>query len=285
MKMKYKIGNFTIEIKSQTQFENVPPYSLFVCETDSVDYRVSVIFTSDFPVINEDQCYTTQDRICFTKQNELHCAYKSRDNKSKYYAYRRFDGENIYLLIDDRYKDLLRADVIFSLIGIEELAIHSGGCVLHSSFIEKNGSALLFTGPCSIGKSTQANLWRDYANATIINGDKTFIFEENGVMFASGIPFSGSSKDCKNLKYPLKAIICLDKSQNNSATKLIGNKSFYKIFKNCYPVPYSRNLTSMLFDFVQKLSQNVNVYEYACLADKSAVRYLERTLCLILQNR
>ena len=82
---------------------------------------------------------------------------------------------------------MLRADVVFSLIGIEELVAESNGCVLHSSFVAKDDKAILSTGPCSIGKSTQAGLWKKYADALIINGDKTLIFEKDGELFASGI--------------------------------------------------------------------------------------------------
>jgi len=179
---------------------------------------------------------------------------------------------------------MLRADVIFSLIGIEELVAESNGCVLHSSFIEKNGGAVLFTGPCSIGKSTQANLWRKYADAVVVNGDKTLIFEKDGVFYAAGMPFSGSSKDCLNRVLPLKAVISLGQADCNTAHRLAPTESFYKLYKNCYPVPYSRDLTGRLIDFAQRLSQSVPVYEYACLADESAVRYLERELCPILQS-
>ena len=153
--------------------------------------------------------------------------------------------------------------------------------MLHSSFIEKDGEAILFTGPCSIGKSTQADLWKEYADATIVNGDKTLIFEKDGVVFASGMPFSGSSKDCLNRVVPLKSIICLQQSDCNTAKRLISAEAFYKLYKNCYPVPYSQESTGKLIDFVEKLSQKVPVYEYACLADGSAVRCLERELCLI----
>ena len=110
------------------------------------------------------------------------------------------------------------------------------------------------------------------------------IFEENGVFYASGLPFSGSSKDCINKVIPLKAVICLEQSDNNAAHKLASNEAFFRLYKNCYPVHHSRDLTGKLVDFVQKLSRCVPVYDYACLADESAVRYLERKLCLITQS-
>ena len=278
---KYKIGNFTIEIKSQVDFQDVEPYSLFLYNGESIDYRVNVEFTSEIPKEIENPCYISRDKVYGYENNALRCYYKSRDTDSEYYACRIVDGKNITIVIDNKYRDMLWTRVIFSLIGIERLVAENNGCVLHSSFIEKNGSAILFTGPCSIGKSTQASLWKKYADAVIVNGDKTLIFEKDGVFFASGMPFSGSSKDCLNKVVPLKSIICLQQSKCNMVQACTKDKTFYKLYKNCYPVPYSQECTGMLIDFVEKLSQSVPVYEYACLADESAVRCLERELCLI----
>lgn len=281
---KYKIGNFALEIRSQADFQNAEPYSLFSYDGEQTDFTVNVEFSSDLPQKIENPFYDSSDRVCAYENGVLLCCYKSRDDASEYYACRTVDGNNVDIVIDEKYRDMLRARVIFSLIGIEELVAASNGCVLHSSFVEKNGKAVLFTGPCSIGKSTQANLWKEYSGAAIINGDKTFIFEKDGVFYASGLPFSGSSKDCLNGVLPLAAIISLQQSEDNFATAFDGLESFYKIYKNCYPVPHSRELTGRLIDFVQRLSQHVPVYEYACLADESAVRHLERELCPILQS-
>lgn len=282
---KYKIGNFTVEVNSQETYVNTDPFNLFLHNGEQTDYKVTVAFSSDIQHKSEDSCCSFADRVCEDKNGVLRCFYKSHDNDDEYYACRIVNGKNTDIIIGERYRDLLRADVIFSLIGIEEIAVGSNGCVLHSSFVEKDGGAILFTGPCSIGKSTQANLWKEYADAVVVNGDKTYVFEKDGVFYASGLPFSGSSKDCLNKVLPLKAVISLRQADSNNAERLASTEAFYRIYKNCYPVHCSRELTGMLFDFVQRLSQSVPVYEYACLADESAVRYLERKLCPILQNR
>ncbi len=284
MIQKYKIGNFTAEIKSQADFSNKEPYSLFLYDGEQTDYKVTIEFSSDLPQRIENPYYTSQDRVCDYENGILRCFYKSHDNDSEFYACRIVNGKSIEIIIDEGYHDMLRADVIFTLIGIEEIVADNNGCVLHSSFIEKDGGAVLFCGPCDIGKSTQANLWRTHADAIVVNGDKTMIYEENGVFYASGMPFSGSSRDCLNRIVPIRAVISLQQADCNNAQRLAPDKAFYDIYKNCYPIPYSRELAGRLIDFVEKLSRSVPVYEYACLADESAVRYLERELCPIFQN-
>ena len=269
---------------SQTDFQDAEPYSSFLYDGEHHDYSVSVEFSTGLPQTAKKPHYVSQDRVCVSENGLLRCFYKSRDNEDEFYACRTVDGKKINIVIDEKYRDMLWARVIFSLIGIEDIVVESNGCVLHSSFIENNGGAILFTGPCSIGKSTQANLWKEYADSIVVNGDKTLIFEEDGVFYASGLPFSGSSKDCLNRVLPIKAVISLQQAKSNTAQRLNSAEAFIKIFKNCYPVPHSRDLTGKLVDFVKCLSQSVPVYEYACLADESAVRHLERELCPIMQS-
>jgi len=286
IKRKYKIGNFTAEIKSTAFFEDEEPYSLFMCDSETCDYSVNVDFSADLPDKIENPYFDSQDIACVYDNGVFYCYFKAREweREHGFYACRIVNGKNIEIIIDEKYRGMLRLSVIFTLIGIEALVADNNACVLHSSFIEKDGGAVLFTGPCEIGKSTQANLWKDYADAVVVNGDKTMIFEKDGVFYASGMPFSGSSKDCLNQVLPLRAVISLQQAKGNSAHKLESNEAFYKLYKNCYPVPYSRDFTGKLLDFVQRMSQSVPVYEYACLADESAVRYLERKLCPILQS-
>ena len=43
---------------------------------------------------------------------------------------------------------------------------------LHSSFVLYKDKALVFTAPSGIGKTTQAELWRDFQGALIVNGGR-----------------------------------------------------------------------------------------------------------------
>lgn len=54
---------------------------------------------------------------------------------------------------------------------------------LHSSFVLHQGKALLFTGPSGIGKTTQAELWRDYQGSMIVNGDACLMRKIEGAYF------------------------------------------------------------------------------------------------------
>ena len=193
---KYKIGNFTAEIKSTAFFEDEEPYSLFLCDGETCDYSVNVDFSADLPDKIENPYFDSQDMVCVYDNNVFYCYFKARacEYGQGFYACRIVNGKNIEIIIDEKYREMLRLNVIFALIGIEALVADNNACVLHSSFIEKNGSAILFMGPCDIGKSTQAKLWKDYADAVIVNGDKTMIFEKTACFMHREFLFQAHQK-------------------------------------------------------------------------------------------
>ena len=82
------------------------------------------------------------------------------------------------------------------------------------------GDVISVIGPSGTGKSTQAELWRSLRSAGIINGDRAAIRVLDGVPYACGIPFCGTSDICRNKKLPVKAIVCLDKGTENKLDKL-----------------------------------------------------------------
>ena len=81
--------------------------------------------------------------------------------------------------------------------------------ILHSSYLDVNGQALLFSGPSGIGKSTQADLWVRHRGAAILNGDKSLLIREPDGWYAHGWPICGSSGICRNESRRIRAIVML----------------------------------------------------------------------------
>ena len=50
--------------------------------------------------------------------------------------------------------------------------------LLHGAFVDYGERGLVFTGPSGIGKTTQAELWQQYAGARIVNGDKVHVSQK-----------------------------------------------------------------------------------------------------------
>jgi hypothetical protein len=127
------------------------------------------------------------------------------------------------------YPGELREVTVFEGIDLPSMLLEKGIGILHCSFIEYEGNAILFVGDKQVGKSTQAALWENFRNADVINGDRAGIYYENGKFYAEGIPFCGTSKICKNKKLPLKALVCLSKGLRNEIKRLNAVEGVMKI--------------------------------------------------------
>ena len=70
-------------------------------------------------------------------------------------------------------------------------AVKQNMILLHSSLIDWKGRGLMFLGPSGIGKTTQAELWNQYRDALIINGDAVFVQETPTPSLAGAPPGMG----------------------------------------------------------------------------------------------
>lgn len=168
--------------------------------------------------------------------------------------------------------------VILNSLGIEHLAALSMGIVFHASYIVRNGKGILFTAPSGTGKSTQAELWRTFRGTEIINGDRVCIKYEENQFWSCGIPFAGSSKYCKNVTVPIEAIVYLHQAPKTKVERLEGKEAFLKILEGASMIPWDRNDTEILLNIIQKMIQEVPIYQLFCTPDESAVIAVENEL-------
>lgn len=167
---------------------------------------------------------------------------------------------------------------LLACIGSEELFLRFGRSVLHSSCIEHDGSAILFSGISGIGKSTQAALWETHKGAAVRNGDRNLIYNKNGIEYACGLPYAGTSGICTNYELPIRAIIMLGQSKENLICRLSEKDAATRLLSQL-PVPrWSAEDIARAMDAAFRIAANVPVYELKCLPDSSAVELLQKTL-------
>lgn len=170
------------------------------------------------------------------------------------------------------------AKTVLNSFGVEHLVAGSGGFVFHCAYIEWNGTAVLFTAPSGTGKSTQAELWRKYRDAEIINGDRAAVCIKEGLLVAAGIPFSGSSSYCGNRTLPVAAIVYLSQAPETSIRKLRGAEAFSKLWEGVSVNTWNKTDMEHVLNVVQKAAEEIPVYHLACTPDKTAVIALEEAL-------
>ena len=167
-------------------------------------------------------------------------------------------------------------DIIYRLcmaVIIKKSVIH-----LHSSFVLYDGQAILFTGPSGIGKTTQAELWRDYEDAVIVNGDVALIRKIDDVWRAFGAPIHGSSPYCENMDAPIAAIIVLKQAEENQLIRLDAFTALAECFPEIYRPEMSDETREILLDTVDALLSEIPVYQLSCRPDRESVELVKQTL-------
>jgi len=181
-----------------------------------------------------------------------------------------FTETSFPVMMDNRY--------MWSSLALAQLMLPQNVFFLHSSFIVHKDRAVLFSAPCKVGKSTQAELWKKFRHAEIINGDKAGVLVEENSVFACGVPFCGTSGICKPGKFPLGAIVLLSQSPMNEARQLHGIEALTGILSNVYLDLLATDENRMILDLLISLTEKVPVYSFACTPDESAVETLEKAL-------
>lgn len=181
-------------------------------------------------------------------------------------------------LREKRFPDRVIAKYVLQSLGVEHLAARNQGLIFHCAFIEHNGKAILFTAPSGTGKSTQAELWKNYRGARIINGDRAAVRLAEGVLLAEGIPFAGSSQYCEKESLPIAVIVYLGQAPETSIRKLRGYEAFSRIWEGVSVDTWDRDDLENVSCVVQKIAEQIPIYHLPCTPDESAIVALEEAL-------
>lgn len=249
-----------------------------VCEPFRVQcgtavHTVSVFFAEDTLVppegaVHFDGIYRLRDNGRF---------YFIQDPESRFATFACREGHVTRLYLAQGYKGKLSARMIFESIGLFDLLAEYEMLILHSSYIvTRDGEGLLFCGPSGVGKSTQAELWRKYAEAEVINGDRALINTQNGTVY--GILYSGTSKICKNASAPLRAIVLPVQANENRVYKLRPQEKFMRIMNQCAYYTWAQDSAERMTYLVAQLVGIAEIYGMDCRKDEDAVHTLEQYL-------
>lgn len=216
--------------------------------------------------------------------------YLSGENQVRYIGSVQEDWTNAYMRVEHRDKihraELKRSQfpgrvgthTVLDALAAEHLIAREYGVVFHSSYIAHNGRAILFTAPSGTGKSTQADLWHNLRGSEIINGDRSAIRVVNDVVYAAGVPFSGSSQICVNRTLPLAAIVYLGQAPETSISRVRGYQAFARIWEGCSVNTWDEEDLRRASEVVKHTASTVPVFYLPCTPDESAVIALERAL-------
>lgn len=152
--------------------------------------------------------------------------------------------------------------------------LFSGGLLVHSACVVKDGGAVLFCGVPGAGKSTQARLWEQVLGAEALNNDQTAVLWNKETVLAHGTPWSGKEPCYKNEGYPLRAVVFVEKSPNDHVERLRPAEGFGLLYLNNYLVPARDGIEDACSTAIEKLAQGVPVYRQYCTMTEAAPKTL-----------
>lgn len=167
---------------------------------------------------------------------------------------------------------------IIELLELESMLLRYDGLLLHASLVRSRGKGILFTAPSGTGKSTQADLWKKYTGAEILNGDRAALRKQNGIWEAWGLPYAGSSGIYRNESAPVSALVLLRQASENRIRRVSSAEAIRFIYPELTLHRWDSGFVSKAVDLSLDLISHVPVFLLECLPDEGAVRILETKL-------
>jgi len=198
-------------------------------------------------------------------------------------------NENPDIVIDeDRYRRVHYAeDAGPELIAYMESSVQFysrllkyNGFYLHSSAVELEGRAYLFSGPSGMGKSTHTRLWQQLFGdaAQVFNEDKPALRCRGGRWFAYGTPWCGKDGINQNKKVPLAAICFLKQAGENRIRRLPPREALTKIMGQTIRRMRCVENLDLLLAHLEKLVQQIPVFELENRPEPEAARLSYETM-------
>ena len=165
---------------------------------------------------------------------------------------------------------------VIEMMSLEKALLSRQAMVLHSAFIAWKNQGIVFTAPSGTGKSTQAELWRKYASAHVVNGDRSVLWwrEETQQYEVCGLPFCGSSQINYNEQYPLRAVVFISQAPENHVQEYPIVHAVRKLFGEISINQWDSTSVQMAFDQIERLAGNVRMVQLECNMEPEAVETL-----------
>ena len=213
---------------------------------------------------------------------EYTAKYDELKRLSEQFIYNGERETDITLSVTDKQLEnmLSRSVEGTTISGIENLAMSSefnraaikyGVMLVHSSALIYNNEAYLFSADSGVGKSTHTKLWlKAFGDKVhIMNDDKPVVRLYDDHAQAYGTPFDGGSGIALNESYPLKAIIFVERGEENSVRIPESKEIIQKLYFQTARMVDRKTAEKMLLN-IEKLLSLTKFYVLTCNMDISA---------------
>lgn len=299
--MKYciymNVGPLIYEINSDVPCRIRKDYRQFFFQTEQAipgfdqlkKIHCDVHLVDQFSSIEGNLLYQNPERMIFGsngREYRLHAGIRDVCG-----IYRELSGKNNLIEIE-----LIRSEipefeinlVFLEMLALERHLLEEYALILHSSYIVWNHHGIVFTAPSGTGKSTQADLWHQYEDAEIINGDRSLLWWNPSVKRyeVCGLPFCGSSGINQNVTAPLSAIVFLSQAKKNQAEEASASESIQKLFQEISINQWNPSAVEKSLKQIERIADLVPTVNLHCNMEQGAVETLKTFLLTkqIIQN-
>lgn len=167
-------------------------------------------------------------------------------------------------------------NLAFEYLGqiIPSVLLPFNAITFHGVLIEYKGYGIIISAASGVGKTTRARLWRDHKNALIINGDRATCQKVDGVWRGYGLPWSGTSGEQINRNVPLKALVILERGEENKVRRMSPRESFGMVLPHLQCPSWDAPMVGKAMDQMDDFLQNVPVLQFISRPDVDAIEKL-----------
>ena len=145
---------------------------------------------------------------------------------------------------------------------IAEKALNYNTFLMHGAVLAIDDAAFMFTAPSGTGKTTHILQWIEKVkNSYILNGDKPLIRITNHEAIACGTPWCGNEKLGKNAMTPLKAIVLMERDEENSIQSISFPKAYPYLLGQTY-IPEEPDMAKQALNLLAQLYGKVSFYRF-----------------------
>ncbi len=277
----FRIGDFSFRVLSPEALNCPENFLLFKSSDDTYSYTYEISICDVLPSPEYKPVTTRDDIRILKKDNHEERLLIARGDDTPYAIYREISDDRAIIRIKRNKQELFSLDTVFnSVFALERHLIDYDALLLHCAYIEINDTAVLFSAPSGVGKSTQASLWEQYKKANIINGDRALIQRSDQGFMVHGFPVCGSSEICHARSLPIKAIVMLSQAKSNHLSHISLIASFTSLYGQITINSWDRGFTEKSVDILNCLAEKVPIYKLDCTISQEAVDILYSELFL-----
>lgn len=275
----FQIGSFVFSLICPDVLSIPPNFYLFETKQGVSKYTYQLRVTDKIPLPDGEIIVRRPELTAYQTSTGESRLIGIKGQNSFYACYEEISNQQAEVFLSVKEISELHIDSIFtSLFALERHMIKNDSLILHCAYMVYQGKAILFSAPSGTGKSTQAELWKQYRGSRIVNGDRALLRKIDGVWSACGWPVCGSSDICESEDTPLYTIVMLRQGETNHIERLSPIQAFAQLYAQITINQWNPAFVQRAMELIEDLIGQVPVYQLTCNMTEDAVKCLEQAI-------